>query len=179
MVDREKLESIFNKYGYPDFTWIDPKEIVTAQWVRTKCIFGCDNYGQRACCPPNTPSVSECRQFFNEYRSAVILHFTKSFENPEDRHGWGRIINQRLLSVEKEAFLSGYEKTFLLLMANCSLCKKCANVKGDCKNPESARPTPEAMAIDVYSTVRKYDFPIQVVSDYSKTLNKYAFLLIE
>ena len=179
MVNQIKLESIFKKCGYTDFAWVDPKEIVTAQWVRTKCIFGCGNYGKRACCPPNTPSISECRQFFDEYTSAVIFHFPKAFDKPEDRHEWGREINQGLLSMEREVFLSGYQKTFLLPMAPCRVCEECTGVKENCQKPKSARPTPEGMAVDVYSTARKYNFPIEVVSDYSQTMNRYAFLLVE
>jgi len=179
MVEQTKLESIFNKYECTDFKWIDPKEIVTAQWVRIKCKFGCGNYGKKSCCPPNMPPVSECRQFFDEYTNGVIFHFSNAFNKPEDRHEWGRRINRGLLSVEKEVFLSGYQKTFLFFMASCSFCEECTSVKEHCQDYRSARPTPEGMAVDVYSTVRKYGFPIQVLTDYTQTVNKYAFLLIE
>lgn len=179
MVGKEKLESIFNKYGCKDFRWIDPRAIVTARWVRNKCKFGCHNYGRRACCPPNTPPVSECRQFFDEYTTGAIFHFPGVFEQPEERHEWGRVINEGLMSMERDIFLSGYQKTFLLPMAPCRVCEECTGAKEDCKNPQLARPTPEGMAIDVYSTVRNYGFPIEVVTDYAQAINKYAFLLVE
>jgi len=179
MVDRTALESIFDKYECTNFKWIDPQEIVTAQWVRIKCTFGCGNYGKRACCPPNVPSVSECQQFLNEYTSAVIFHFPKTFDRPDDRHEWGRGVNEKLMGIEREAFLLGHQKTFLLLMSTCSVCEECTGIREDCRYPKSARPTPEAVAIDVYSTVKKYGFPIKVLSDYTQTMNKYAFLLIE
>jgi hypothetical protein len=35
------------------------------------------------------------------------------------------------------------------------------------------------MAVDVFSTVRQIGYPIQVLVDYSQTMNRYAFLLIE
>lgn len=35
------------------------------------------------------------------------------------------------------------------------------------------------MGMDVYATVRKYAFPIQVLKDYSEAANRYAFLMIE
>jgi hypothetical protein len=35
------------------------------------------------------------------------------------------------------------------------------------------------MAIDVFSTVRQYGYPIEVLSDYSQAMNRYAFLLVE
>ena len=43
-----QLESLFQQHGYSDFKWMDPKDIVVAQWVRMKCLFGCDEYGKTA-----------------------------------------------------------------------------------------------------------------------------------
>jgi hypothetical protein len=41
-----------------------------------------------------------------------------------------------------------------------------------------ARPTPEAMAIDVYSTVRRFGYPIEVRRAVTDEQNRYGFLLI-
>ena len=56
MDNRENLEALFAKHGVDDYRWIDPKDIVVAQWVRMKCMFGCGSYGRNASCPPNLPS---------------------------------------------------------------------------------------------------------------------------
>jgi hypothetical protein len=42
-----------------------------------------------------------------------------------------------------------------------------------------ARPTPESMAMDVFATVRKIGYPIDVLYDTSQQMNRYAFLMIE
>ena len=34
------LEAIFKDHGLTDYKWIDPAQIVLAQWVRMKCMFG-------------------------------------------------------------------------------------------------------------------------------------------
>jgi predicted metal-binding protein len=109
----------------------------------------------------------------------VIFHFHEALDRPEDRHGWTRQINQGLLVLEGDIFLTGYERTFLLFMDTCHICEDCQGAREGCKNPKSARPTPEAMAVDVFSTVKPYGFPIEVLSDYTQTMNRYAFLLIE
>ena len=179
MNEHEELESLFLKHGYTDFKWIEPKDIVVAQWVRLKCTFGCGEYGRNAACPPNVPSVEECRQFFIEYTTAAAFHFQATLKDPEDRHEWSKQINQGLLELEREVFLGGYYRAFLLFMDSCGLCKKCTGVREKCKDPELARPTPEAMAVDVYATVRRYAFPIQVLKDYAETMNRYAFLMVE
>jgi predicted metal-binding protein len=176
---RRKLESLFRKHSYTDFRWIDPTDIVVSQWTRMKCTFGCSGYGQNAACPPNVPSVEECREFFREYSTAAVFHFQKRVRKPEDRHDWSREINLGLLELEKAVFLSGYHRAFLLFMDSCSICKKCAGVRRECKRPTDARPAPEAMAVDVFATVRKYGLPIEVLRDYSQAMNRYAFLMIE
>jgi len=179
MSNHEELEALFHKSGFTDFKWIEPTKVIVSQWVRMKCMFGCRHYGRNASCPPNAPSVLECRRFFDEYQTAAIFHFPRTVDKPEDRHAWTREVNLSLLQLEREVFLSGYEKAFLLFMDTCGLCAECVGARAGCKDPKSSRPTPEAMGVDVYATVRQYGYPIKVLSDYSQEMNRYAFLMIE
>jgi predicted metal-binding protein len=179
MADRRKLESLFEKHGFTDFRWMEPAAIVVSQWVRMKCMFGCPEYGKAASCPPNTPTVEECRRFFQEYATAAVFHFVKTVDKPEDRHGWTREINRRLIDLEREVFLAGHVRAFMLFMDSCTLCTKCPGTRTECKDPKKARPAPEAMAVDVFTTVLRAGYPIEVLSDYRKAMNRYAFLLVE
>jgi predicted metal-binding protein len=179
MSSRRELQSTFKKHGYTDFKWIQPEQIIVAQWVRVKCMFGCGDYGSNASCPPNVPSVAECRRFFDEYSVAAVFRFEKKVDQPQDRFAWTKKVNQGLLELEREVFLAGYQKAFLLFMDSCYLCAECPGAREECKNPRQARPAPEAMAVDVFSTVRQVGYPIEVLSEYSQPMNRYAFLLIE
>lgn len=179
MADREFLENLFHQHGYTDFKWINPADIVVAQWVRFKCTFGCGGYGHGGCCPPNVPTVEECARFFHEYTTAAVFHFAKRLDNPEDRKAFGRDTNNQLLKLERDIFLAGYRKAFLLFMDQCRVCLECAGSRSQCKSPKMARPSPEGLGMDVYATVRKYGFPIEVLRDYSETMNRYAFLMID
>jgi predicted metal-binding protein len=179
MNNQAEFEALFTETGLTDFKWIDPRHIIVSEWVRMKCTYGCKSYGKNATCPPNMPPVPDCRRFFDEYQTGVIFHFEKAVDKPEDRHAWSRKTNLELLKLERAVFLAGYQKAFLLFMDSCSLCADCTGKKEDCRNPQSARPSPESMAIDVFSTVRGYGFPIQVLSDYNQAMNRYAFLLVE
>jgi len=179
MSEREQLEKIFRKHSFADFKWIDPKTIVISQWVRMKCMFGCKEYGVKACCPPNVPSVAECERFFHEYAEAVIFRFEKKVKKPEDRYEWTKRINTKLLKLEREVFVAGYPKAFLLFMDTCYLCKECSGERENCFNKQYARPAPEALAVDVFSTVTEVGYPIEVLSDYSESMNRYAFLMIK
>ena len=175
---RQKLDAIFEEKGYTGYKWIDPEKIIVSQWVRMKCKFGCGEYGRGGACPPNTPSVAECEQFFREYSDAVILHFEGLMDKPEDRHAWSRKINAKLVMLEREVFLAGYERAFMLFMDSCCFCKECTGDRETCTEPRMSRPAPEAMAVDVYSTVRQYDFPINVRTDFDQKMDRYAFLMV-
>ncbi len=181
MVRREQIEDLLQGYeGLTDHRWIDPsKQVVVAQWVRIKCTFGCVEYGRNACCPPSTPSVAECERLFGEYREAVLMCFRKQLDRPEDRHAWSPTINARLLELEREVFVAGHQKAFVLYMDSCGLCDSCASTRRGCKDLRAARPSPEAMAVDVFSTVRAAGMTIDVLADETQPMNRYALLLVE
>ena len=75
--------------------------------------------------------------------------------------------------------LSRDEKAFLLYLDSCHICSTCSGSEKPCFLPKQARPTPEALGVDVFATVRQIGYPIAVLSDYDQTMNRYAFLLIE
>jgi len=175
---KKGFEVLFQEHGFDDFKWIESKDIVVSQWVRMKCMYGCPSYGNCASCPPNLPSVSECREFFNEYSDIAVFHFEIGLDKPEDRHEVVKQLTLQLLKLEKAVFLSGQVKTFLLPADSCSLCNDCVSSLEDCKQPSLSRPTPEGMGVDVFSTVRAIDYPIEVLSNYNQKMNRYAILLI-
>ena len=176
--EKQKIDALIQEAGCGDFKWIDPQKIIVSQWVRMKCMFGCGEYGRGASCPPNTPSVAECERFFNEYKEAVILHFKGTMDNPDDRHAWSAKINVKLANLERAVFLSGQERAFCLFMDSCNICQECTGDRQTCKEPRLSRPGPEAMAVDVYSTVRQFGFPINVRTDYGQAMDRYAFLMV-
>jgi predicted metal-binding protein len=75
MKNPEDLERLFRSNGFEDYKWLSGKDVVTGEWVRMKCTFGCKSYAKRACCPPNVPSVDECRRFFDDYSRIAVFHF--------------------------------------------------------------------------------------------------------
>ena len=175
---KEKIDAILAAHDYRDYKWIDPQQIIIAQWVRMKCMFGCGTYGRGGACPPNTPSVAECERFFREYGDAIVLHFEGQMDDPEDRHRWSAKINAKLLKLERDVFLAGFERAFLLFMDSCNICRECSGRRETCEQPRMARPSPEAMAVDVYATVRRFGFGINVRTAYDQRMDRYAFLMV-
>jgi len=175
----ERIDAIVRHHGYSDYKWFDPKAIIVSLWVRMKCEYGCPSYARIASCPPNTPSVQECRRFFSEYTAGLVFHFQKVAPEREVRLAWSAKTNVALTKVERDVFLAGYPKAFLLFMDSCHICPECVATRSECKEPKLSRPSPEGMSVDVYATVRQLGFPIEVLTDPSHRMDRYAFLLVE
>lgn len=175
---KEQIENIISGFDFQDYKWIDPKDIIVAQWVRIKCLYGCDDYG-RACCPPNVPAVNECRDFFREYISALVFRFQFEAEKGNYPKTISQKLNKKLLDLEREIFLANYHKAFIFTQSNCSLCQECPSKKEDCKYPEKNRPSPEAFAVDVYGTVRNLGMHVDVVTKPHQEIDRFAILMID
>jgi len=178
MINNGEIESILRDQDLSDFKWIDPKEIVVANWVRVKCTFGCGDYGLGTC-PPNTPQVSDCDRFFKEYNRGLIIRLARMADKNSYPSDWSRDMTNRLLSVERQIFLSGFPKVFLLNQTCCSLCSDCPGNRVDCRDKIRSRPSPESFAVDVYSTVRNAGLEINVVKQNPSLINRIAILLID
>ena len=177
--EMKRIAALAGKHGFKDFKWINPAEIVTGHWVRAKCAFGCPSYGKKACCPPQLPSVEECRGLFDEYKTGLLFHLTKTFAEPKMRYSWSREVNPKALALERDVFLLGFHKAFIFLPAPCNICTECKSEKSECCNPSQARPTLEAYCVDVFTTARKHGYVIQVLTEHEAETNRYGALLVE
>lgn len=177
--DRARVAPLLEARGFADFRWIDAAKIAVAEWVRMKCRFGCDNYGRFSSCPPAVPDVAECRAFFSGYSLAAVIRAEMAEPDHRERRRWAHEAHAGLVALERDVFLAGYEKAFVLVFATCRQCAaQCTARREDCRLPYQARPTPEALAVDVFATARAVGYPIEVVTAVDQTHNRYALLLV-
>lgn len=144
---------------------IPAKSIVTAEWVRLKCQFGCDCYGRRLTCPPYSPTPEQTGKMLSRYKYGLLIH--------GDEH---TDISGIIPALEKEIFLEGRHGAFGMGAGPCELCPKCPKF---CKHPHEARPSMEACGIDVFSTARANGFPIKVLEATACKGDYYGVVLIE
>lgn len=151
---------------------IDPRSIVTAEWVRMKCQFGCPGFGTSLCCPPHTPTPDVTRKVIDSYEKAILLH--RRLKKGERSKGF----NETVVRLEIEIFLDGYYKAWSMGSGPCRLCKEC-DPNGFCKYGYESRPSMEACGIDVFKTARNNGFPIEVVRTHEEERNIYGVILVE
>lgn len=154
------------EFGALGAKMIDARTIETGEWVRWKCRFGCDGFGSSLVCPPHTPRPAETRAMIDGYKRAVL------FEAPPGRS------KDIAVKLERALFLAGHYKAFGLGAGPCPLCDTCTFEKG-CRHAEEARPSMEACGIDVFATVRKHGFTIEVVRSRKDPQHYFGVVLVE
>lgn len=185
----EELRAMAFKSGASIFVAVDPKNVVTARWVRLKCQYGCVNYGTSLSCPPYSPAPDETRKVLDEYMKAYLVGFD-GLPDPAKPgiEGWIERctrVRETLLALERHAFSSGYPKALSYDIGTCRKCEKCAIAEGraTCRFPGEMRPSMEAAGIDVYATVQNAGLKISVVKDKTVTnkdeLHLYTLLLLD
>jgi len=154
------------KLGAIDARAISVATVITAPWVRLKCQYGCDGYGECLTCPPYSPTPEKTREVLDNYKKAILIHGDESAD-----------INKIVSKLEREAFLSGYYKAYGMGAGPCNLCNRC-DVHKPCKNPYEARPSMEASGIDVFKTARNNGFKIEVLRNSKCKGNYFGLVLI-
>src|SRR5512146_1527966 len=80
---------------------IDPHSVVTAEWVRMKCQYGCPGFGKSLCCPPRSPAPETMRKVIDSYRKVILLHRKLPKGEKSTR------FNEAIVNLEIRIFLDG------------------------------------------------------------------------
>ena len=155
---------------------IAPGSIVTAEWVRMKCQYGCPGFGMSLCCPPRTPTPDITRKVIDSYQKAILLH--RRLRKGEKREQRAKTFNEVVVRLEIELFLDGYYKAWSMGYGPCDRCGECT-LSGPCKHGLEVRPSMEACGIDVFKTARNNGFTIKVLRTRGEERNIFGLVLVE
>jgi len=108
------------------------------------------------------------RKVLDTYGRGILIHFDAEAD-----------VKAIVADLERVIFLRGAWKAFGLGAGPCYFCKKCPIEEGQCRHAERARPAMEACGIDVFSTVKKVGFPIEVVRTQGQCPNYYGLILVD
>ncbi|MDO5845656.1 MAG: DUF2284 domain-containing protein [Methanocorpusculum sp.] len=170
--ETDKLTAFIREKG-GDAVVIPAEKIVTAEWVRMKCLFGCQGYGRRFGCPPYSPTPAETAKVLKEFSTALLIRFDGDVgETSPERlvsREMTRFVQQTMYEVEKTAFADGFYKVLAYTGHQCGWCKSCAAkekgaVASDCRVRKKMRPSMEAAGIDVYATCKAAGWELGVLS---------------
>ena len=156
--DLERIVKFLRENGADRAIIISAAEVPVDDRVRLKCqVPLCDSYGRNYTCPPHVPTPSDFRKALNGYEKAVLVQVNDTLtEGNRDPFLSAGLLHELINLGEKEAFLMGYRFATGFIGGCCRLCETCAVVTREaCRFPFRARPSMEAMGIDVIETARR------------------------
>jgi predicted metal-binding protein len=159
-------------------------EVISADWVQVdervslKCLTPlCPYYNHCLNCPPHAPSQEQMQKIVSQYKYAVLLaldvvpvsHFAGTAKDRRESTTWARKCLEIVGKIEKDAFENGYYFAMGFAQASClkTLCKqkRCLLLDGgQCPYPLKARPSMEAVGIDVYGLVTRVGWDIYPIN---------------
>ena len=189
----EVLCKLAKELGATNAVSFKAKGVVVDERVRLKCLVPvCDDYGLNLMCPPYVMSVQEFREVLAKYNWAILIQieepipaemkkeirqacdvaalyksakfidsYKKSFDPIKLKQH--RIVHK----VEAQAFMLGYRFATGFKAGSCKLCPECmasSNSQEPCRHPFRARPSMEAVGIDVFKTAENAGLPFDIPS---------------
>jgi predicted metal-binding protein len=151
--DLAKLEAFALEKGAVKAVRIPIDKVVVDERVYYKCLYGCPSVGSSKMCPPNTPLPRDFERALRKFEWGILVQ-----TRPRD-------ITDMVVAVEREAFLLGHYLALGLKGGSCFLCSECTGDDEPCRYPDKARPSMEALGIDVFATLKNVDIPAAVMTD--------------
>ncbi|OGS56914.1 MAG: hypothetical protein A3K60_01855 [Euryarchaeota archaeon RBG_19FT_COMBO_56_21] len=161
--------------------------IVLDERVRLKCSVPlCDNYGRHLLCPPNVMPMDQFRRTLKSFKHALLLQIESDYdsldkstkhldadlctnlEKATGTRGFERKLTQLVEEMEALAFKKGFYLAAGLGGSECILCETCVGQGSEepCRHPFRARPSMQALGIDVIRTCESAGMPIRLSSDH-------------
>lgn len=164
----KKVIDTLKKKGASEVRVIKASDVVVDERVRLKCqIPICDSYGKNLMCPPYLPSVMDFRDALARYDRALLVQLSvplhkKSKGKTNEVFDPARVLHELINLGERLCFEAGFRFATGLIGGCCRLCEVCIVMEpeGHCRHPFRARPSMEAMGIDVIGTLENAGLPL-------------------
>lgn len=159
------------------------KDVVMDRRVRFKCaVPACSSYNRHLMCPPNLIPFDEFKEVIASYRKALIVQIVADYDSSDrssemtlcaelegqvtEPNDLMRKLHMMINRIEASAFKKGYYFAAGLIGGECMMCPECVSPHGGepCRHPFEARPSMEAMGIDVVRTCEKAGLKVALSS---------------
>lgn len=146
---------------------LDPARIRSESWVRAKCAYGCPAYGKRWSCPPHAMDQTGFEELLGCYSRALLVVGQPPL----------RDFQEKLLGLEREAFLGGFKKALVFSGGPCCWCESCDDKQ--CRFPEKRRPSLESCGCDVFALAESCGIPLAPLRNSDDFVQYVGLLLVE
>lgn len=146
---------------------LDPAGIKSEAWVRAKCSYGCSMFGKRWSCPPHAMDQAGFEELLGCYSRAILVAGQPPLLD----------FQEKLLGLEREAFLGGFKKALVFSGGPCCWCESCDDIM--CRFPEKRRPSLESCGCDVFALAESCGIPVAPLRSSDDFVQYVGLLLVD
>jgi predicted metal-binding protein len=181
--DLKYLAAEARRRGATNAKIISAKDIIVDRRVRLKCAIPiCSSYDRHLMCPPNLMPIDEFKEIISSYEKALIVQIEADYDSSDrsknknlskelddeivETNELMKKLHLLVNAMETAAFKRGFHLATGLIGGQCMLCPECISPgSGEaCRRPFEARPSMEAMGIDVLRTCENAGLRISLSS---------------
>jgi len=179
--DCDELVRLAESRGASCAKIVDSGKIAIDRRVRLKCeIPVCSSFNRHQMCPPNLMPVEEFERIVRSYKRTILLQVEGEADSSDRTEGGickelddsiaptesQRKLHRLVNELEAAAFKKGFYLATGLIAGECVLCPECVPPSSGepCRRPFEARPSMEAMGIDVVRTCRNAGMEVNLSS---------------
>ena len=156
-----KVSDFARQLGIETCYEFDSKVLVPTERIRAFCQRNkCGNYGNNYMCPPNVGTLEEISLKLSEFKSGLLLRYSKSLDVRGDKEGVRQTrvdFHNKVLQIEEFLRKERLDRIWGMRGGSCGLCDICGVRTGDpCPYPDRARTSLEAIAVEVGRLLDKF-----------------------
>lgn len=167
-----------SEFGASEARFIHAHQVMTAGSPRLRCQLSCSQTLQSVTTPPHTPRHDEVRAMLDEHRYGLLLRRDEPYGARPAREAWNAF-STAMLALERECLGRGYPKAFALAIGNCLAPLAEDDGARPCDYPGKARPTLEAIGIDLKETLELVHWSGYLSRGGDEPFCMFAVLLLE
>lgn len=131
--------------------------VVIDDRVRLKCqVPVCKDFNRHLMCPPHTISVEHFKSLCTQYSTALLIQVKSQGCEEKNLIEAERKLHAIVNKTEGRALAKGSYLATGFIASSCKLCPECVGYhsKHPCRRPYEARPSIEAMGVDIFRTAQ-------------------------
>ena len=160
-MDTDAVLAHIKELGATHCQIVSPRHLIPELRIRNYCYEDkCGRFDKHLMCPPNTGNVGDIKLKFEAFTGGILIQYSRVIDVGTDQEGLRETkLKLHDIVLGAERYLqeeAGADIAFGMIGGDCALCDECAGYRGEtCLYPDKARPSLEALAVDVIALLKK------------------------
>jgi predicted metal-binding protein len=163
--------------NFTEVKFIYSAQVIVQYGIRQRCQYSCELAHQSTLSPPLSAAANDTRRMLDEFRYGLMVRREVPISDTEFRDVW-KDFSEKMLEFERESFLRGFPKAFVPAVGSCLFGHVDESLR-PCEYPGKARPTFEAVGVNLGETLEMINWEKHLVRDAHEDFPMFGLIMLE